>query len=331
MSLSIRSGLMPWLLAFMAIMIVAGCSKEQPPGPSDVLARTRVELAKADFGKEFEKCMAVLVTLPEQTDDKAVIFGARLARAQALLELSFAAQLTGSEALTEQLKMALGLQLDGGLLLPRNYQIVAQTLLEEFRFVARETAGSPKLQKQAEALAKYTVGLQGILFRAKADYFRGRDAVSAIPELAYFDHLSAVRDLIVETLDRTDGPDGNWQNIVLTVIGRVCPRAAARYLMQLCTATDLTTESEEFCHPDFRKIPAGRQAQGHGLLAHTCAPQEVQDGSLLGLAAVKAYYDPAFQSLLADDSGLRPTLRQAVQKMANRREVAYEALSVFVE
>jgi hypothetical protein len=288
-------------------------------------------LAKADFGKEFEKCLAVLETLPEQTDDKAVIFGARLARAQALLELSLAAQLTGSKALTEQLKIALGLQLDGELLLPRNYQIVAQVLLEEFRLVARETAGTPTLQRQAAALALYTVGLQGILFRAKAEYFKGRDAVAAIPELAYFDHLSAVRDLMVETIDRADGPDGNWQNVVLTVVGRVCPRAAARYVMQLCTAVDLTTESEEYCHPDFRKIPAGRQAQGRGLLAHTCAPREVDDGSLLGLAAVKAYYEPAFQSLLTDNSGLRPTLKQAVQKMANRREVAYEALSVFLD
>jgi len=309
----------------------SGCSKEQPPGAEEVLARTRGQLARADFGSEFEKNLAILATLPEQTDDKSVVFGARLTRARALLDLALAAQLTGSEERTEQLKIALGLQLDGELTHPRNYQIVAQTLLEEFRLIARETAGSPEVSAQAEALALYCMGLQGILFRAKADYFKGRDAVAAIPELAYLDRLAAARDLIVETLDRTDGPDANWQNVVLTVVGRVCPRAAAQYIMRVCTATDLSVSSEEYCYPDFRKIPAGRQAQGRGFLAHTCFPSEKEDGALLGLAAIKAYYDPAFESLLADDSALRPTLRQAVQKMANRREEAYAALSVFLD
>ncbi len=331
MSRSPRSFWPSLLLLCVALFLMESCSKEQPPGPSDILARTHLQLAKADFGKEFQKCLAVLETLPEQTDDKAVILGARLTRARALLELTLAAQITGSEELTEALKLALGLQLDGELLLPRNYQIVAQALLEEFRLVSRETKDYPALQRNADALALYSLGLQGILFRAKADYFKGRDAVAAIPELAYLDQLSAARDLIVETLDRAEGPDANWQNVVLTVVGRVCPRAAARYVMQLCTAIDLTTKSEEYCHPDFRNIPAGRKAQGRGLLAHTCAPKEVRDGSLLGMDALKAYYEPAFQRLLADDSVLRPTLKQAVQKMANRREVAYEALAVFLD
>lgn len=315
----------------LSVVAASGCSKERPPGAAEVLAQARAELAGADFGQKFEKNLAILATLPDQTEDRPVILGARLTRAQALLDLLLAAQLTRSEELTEQLKVALGLQLDGELVHPRNYQIVAQTLLEEFRLVARESAEAPELKRNAEALALYTMGLQGILFRAKADYFKGRDAVAAIPELAYLDHLAAVRDLIVETLDRSQGPDANWQNIVLTVIGRVCPRASARYLVRLCTATDLSDQSEEFCHADFRKIPAGRQAMGRGLLAHTCFPQEVDDGSRLGLAALKAYYEPAFARLLADDSTLRPTLKQAVQRKANRREEAYDALSVFLD
>ncbi len=308
-----------------------GCAKDDPPGAADLLAKARQQLTQADFGQEFDRCLAILATLPDQTDDKATVMGARLTRARALLELMLAAQLTGSQELTEQLKTALGLQLDGDLTHPRNYQILAQALLEEFRLVARESGSSPEAQRQAEALALYTMGLQGILFRSKADYFKGRDAVAAFPELAYLDNLSAVRDLIAETLDRDQGPEANWQNVVLTVIGRVCPTQAARYIARLCTAIDLTTESEEYCHSDFRKIPAGRQQQGRGYLEQACAAPGGNDPPQAGLTAIKAHYDRAFDSLLAEEQALRPTLQKAVQKMASRKAEAYTALSVFLD
>lgn len=315
----------------LGTLTLIACTRESPPQAADILASARQQLARADFGPDFDKNLAILATLPDQTNDRAVVMGARLTRAQALLDLLLAAQLSEEAELTEQLKIALGVQLDGELTHPRNYQIVSQTLLEEFRLVARESSDSPEMQRQAQALALYAMGLQGILFRAKADYFKGRDAVAAIPELAYLDHLSAVRDLIFETLDRTGGPEENWQNVTLTVIGRVCPVHAARYVARLCTAIDLTTESEEYCHTDFRKIPVGRQERGRGFLEHACVAPPGDDQAPVGLAAIKAYYEPAFGSLLANNGTVRPTLRKAVQKMARRKAEAYSALSAFLD
>ncbi len=317
------------LLLVVLLTLAAGCRKEAvPPSPEQVLAATLEKLAGADFGPDFDAALELLDTLPKQVEDKAVSLPALLARDLALLDLFLTVQLGGDAALYERLKEHLGLQLDGAATDPRNYQICAQALLERFRLVEREAAGLPEVQARARALGLLTNGIQGILFRSKHYYFEGRDAVRAIPELRYLDQVLAARDLVVETLVRGDGVEKNWQNIALTVFGRVCPKAAARYVSMLCTAESPIEPAEEFCHTDLAKIPPTRRARGEGFLGRFCSTAE--DGPV-GLDALKAYYDPAFDAALADAAGLRPALRNVMADLAARKDEAYAALDVLLK
>jgi hypothetical protein len=318
--------------AIIACGWLMGC-KNEPVAPAavDTLATARSELAKADFGDDFDGGLAMLRALEEQSSDKPIRFGARLTRSEALMELWITVLLTEDGPLYEKLQGHLGIQLDGDAWHPRNFQLVAQSFLEDFRLVAREGKAVPALHDRAQALALFATGIQGVLFRGKADYFAGRDAVKAFPDLAHLDNLLAARDLIAETLTRTDGPEKNWQNVVLTVFGRVCPKAASRFLTAACTADASTTESEEYCFADFNEIPASRRARVEGFLAASCTNEATQDHEVTGATAIETYYDTALTGLMADDVPMRPTLKRAAKALVDRKAEAYAALAMFLK
>jgi hypothetical protein len=310
-------------------LICTGCKKEEQT-PEGAFETARQLLADDDsFGTGFDQAIMLLESMQQQEgpSDKMSEQVGLMLQSQAILELFLAAWLSGDQDLYEKLKSVLQTQLDGPLSTPRNFQLVAQLLLERFRKVARRDADA-EVKARAQALVLYTMGLQAVLFRAKQAYFKGRLAVIAHDELRYLDATLAIRDLVVETLHRTERPEENWQYITLTVVGRVCERTAARYVALLCTPDDPST-TEEFCHSDLKDISASRKARGKGFLSRFCLSEEHSetDGSEpAGLDLVMGYYDRAFDELEQKQFGLSSGLRHVLSGLKDERSAASAAL-----
>lgn len=314
---------------FCTAGLASGCRKPAKKSEHQVVEEALERLARVGFTAEFEQSLAVVQAVIEQTEDRRLAFRAILERTRALLDLLVVAIATGDEQHFQRLHSMLSMQLDGDPMAPRNFQLVAQSLLESFRVLEREAGSFPEVHDQAAAMAEFCVGLQGILFREKQGYFRGRDSVARHAELRYLDDFSAVRDLIHETLIRTDGPQKNWQNVILTVVGRVCPNPAAAYVSTVCQA-ESPLMAEEFCLTDFTEMSESRRKSGLAILTAGCKVQHEAGTSLTGLAAVRAFYDTSFDQLKTDEH-LRAGLHDTLAPMASRRLEAYEALRVFFE
>jgi len=316
------------LAATLCLALVPGCRKEpESKSEHEVVDEALAGLARSGFNAEFDNSLAVLSTIIEQTENRGLAYRAILERSRALLDLFLAALTSRDAKLFEHLHALLKMQLDGDPLSARSFQQVAQALLESFRVLEREAGAFPEVHDKAEALASLSLGLQGVLFREKQAYFKGRDAVARHASLRYLDDFLAVRDLIHETLERTDGPQKNWQNVVLTVVGRTCPNPAAAYVSTLCRASN-PVDAEQFCFTDFNEIPEDRRNNGSPILASKCTMEISAGTKAAGLAAVTAWYDRAFDQLNNDEQ-LRPGLRNVLAPMASRRLKAYEALKLF--
>jgi hypothetical protein len=317
-----RRVLLPGILFAILLGALAGCKGEEPVALSALLEKEKNPARGTDFGEGFDRSLAVLDELASQKQDPAVGTGAILARARAHLDLLVAALLTEDPALYEKLKARLSWRLERPLTDPRNFQLLAQDLLESFRLVGREAAASPDARKSAEALALFSDGIQGILFRNKSRYFQGRDAVAAFPELRYLDDLMAVRDLVHESLRRDGAPAGNWQNITLTVVGRVCPPVAARYLAQLCSTPAALADpaKDDYCTTDFAVFPEAMRKEAGKQLEAQC------HGGGGGEDAVKAYYTAAFDRLAKEADSLPVPTRDVVRKLSVSRDAAFGAI-----
>lgn len=313
----------------LTALCASGCAKKEP-NDAQRLDDAVAGLTGCDFGESYDRWLAVIGELVSQTNDKEVAYRGLLERATAHLQLLITATVTEDEELYGRLKQVLGWKLDGDLFHPRNYQLMSQEILEEFRVVEREADGYPKLQARAVALAALADGIQGIIFRNKKGYFEGRDAVAAFEDLRYLDDQLAARDLLVETLDKTGGPEKNWQYVMLTVIGRVCYKASARFVDQACMPTSMENV-EEFCNIDFMVLPESSREAAGTVLAHNCRREGDGEDGPAGLAAIKAYYDEAFTRLSANDRAFSPQFNAKLAEMDQRRAEAYKALEIFFQ
>ncbi len=306
-------------VAVLVLYVISGCRTEEPVSLRTLLEKEGVPSKGTDFGEGFDRSMAVLDELASQKQDVAVGIEAIFNRARAHLDLFIAALLSEDAALYEKLKTRMSWRLERPMTDPRNFQLLAQELLETFRLVARESAAPEEVRKASEALALYADGLQSILFRNKSRYFEGREAVAKFPELAYLDDLMAVRDLVHECNRRQEAPAGNWQNITLTVVGRVCQQPAARYLSQLCSTPAALADpsKDDYCTTDFSVFPEAMRKEAGKFLSAECSAQTA------GFEAVTAYYDGAFKRLEQASQSLPVPVRDAVSRLSGEREKAY--------
>jgi len=314
---------LPALLVAAALCFV-GCTKQEE-SEDRRLTRTISSLHRAAFGEEYDQGLALLDRLAETTRDKGVAYRALTARALGHLNLLLATLLKQDEALAEQLERNLGWQLEGGLDNPRNFQLLAQEILEMFKVVAREAGDYPDLQKRAAALALFTEGLQGTLFRSKQQYVESCRAVRDFEDLAYLSHATALRDLVVETLHRRPTPGENWQHILLTTLAPVCPKPAARFLDMLCMAHSPTT-AEEFCHPSMADIPEIRRRRGQGYLSRKCRLDSADEKSPVGMDALRDFYEAACGHLTDSSPHVPAGLLAVAREVAAEKEEAFQAI-----
>lgn len=345
----LKRGVFPLLL-----ILLCGCAKEEPKSFSALLEEQRKALVGTDYGEGFDRSMAVLDELATQKQDPEVGIAAILLRSQAHLDLMIGALLTEEPALYEKLKSRLSWRLERSLTDPRNFQLLAQDLLESFRMVARESADKPEVRRTAEALALFADGMQGILFRNKIRYFEGCAAVAALPQLRYLHDLMAVRDLVHECASRVGAPAGNWQNIALTVVARVCSGAATRYLADLCSTPAALADpaKDDYCTTDFGVLPESMRKMAGQRLGAECRAPGTADGNASGKAdgnangaasgmadgnanavgggageaAVRAYYAATFDRLEKDADQLPVPTRDVVRRLSEGREASLKGV-----
>lgn len=298
---------------------VGGC-KEKGPTDEEILADAQRVLVASDFGEEFDKGLDLLEGLLARGLSKEIATQALYTMARAHLDLFLAAWLTKDAALYEKLKTTLSWQLDGEMRDPRNFQLLAQEILEEFRLVVREVDEGTPVALKGRALEKFCDGLQGVLFRNKKGYFEGRDAVAAIDALRWMDDLLAARDLIEEVLERSPTPGRNWQHILLTVVGRVCSATAARIVERLCTAGALA-KKQDACPKEIGDVPTDVRRAAAQELKESC-----KVGELSGVDALRRYYQAAFNRLKKSSKALPPVLAARVEEMDNEKERALAEL-----
>jgi len=248
----------------------------------------------------------------------------KLALARGHLDLFLGAWLARDHASYGELKSAFSRQLDGNLRDPRNFQLLIQDIVEEFRSAARLAEPGTEQAIRAAALEKYCQGLQGVLFRSKKNYFLGRDAVTEVESLRILDDLLAGRDLIEEVLERSPSSSRNWQHILLTVVGRVCSDTAARMVEHLCTAGAFA-KGEDTCPQDVADVPTDVRKAAAADLSKNCK-LKMGDISVAGMDAIRMYYDSAFERLSAASSTFPPPLAARTSHMAAVKEDAYKAL-----
>jgi len=316
------------LIAAAIALCCAGSCAEKKKTESELLDEALLTLAGSDFKEQYDRALSIVDRVVEDTRDKELAYRGILYRAKAHLDLLVIALMTGDEALGEKAKSVLNWRLEGAFTDARNFQLLAQDIMEEFRVVEREADSYPGLKKRAAALAKFCNGLQGVLFRSKQAYFDGRDAVKEFPEFRYLDDQMAMRDLIHEVLKRTDGPAQNWQNIVLSVCGRVCLLTSARFIDAACMP-ESPESAEEYCNTDYSKLSPSMKKRATAVMAECRPGREEEREEPAGLDAIKSYYDAAYGRLVADREKFSPTFRKLLDTMDEDKEAAYEALKIF--
>jgi hypothetical protein len=291
-------------------LLMAACAREQPR-PSDALPAAREALKVPVFDDAFDRTLALLDEVARQRQDLPAAYEARLLIAKAHLDLLLSAYLSRDPACYERLKRLLGWTLEGDLTSVRNFQALCQEILEEFRLVAREApAAAPALVEPSQALRDVTAGLQGAFYRNKDSYFAGRTAVARLPDYQYIDDILSIRDLTEEVLHREDEPGKNWQNIVLTVIGRFCPKGAARFVATACSPPSLA-EATEFCNPDARSLSEGTLKTAWAFLVTECR-MTGRNGLPDARTAIQGFYGAALSRLARDPSLLPAPLAEYV-------------------
>lgn len=317
------------LVLLSSVIGQSGCRSESQSAVAPA-EQIWLEAGGTQFDRSFEARLSELEVRAAADPAGPASWSSRLYRDLMLLELFLSAWLSEEEELYGRFQQLAGLKLQGPLSEALNFQLCAQALLERFRTTARGAREQSEVAARATALAAYAGGLQGILFRNKRDYFAGREAVSAFPELAWLAHLMTARDLVVETLERTGRPQQNWQNIVLTVFAPDCARTVGRFIDLVCTA-DRIEGTEEFCHSDFDLIPASRRERGRGFLAAYCREAEGAKGEPVGEALLKTRFSAAFDSLAAVSRPLPQPLAQVVSRWREREAEAWSGLAFLFE
>lgn len=315
-------------VVLVVVFVGLGSCRRTEQDAESALDEAAATLRVSAFGEDYDKAIAVAGTLAGQTQDLATAYRARLIEARAHLDLFFAAVLTGDGKLYTKVKKELGWELEKDLFYIRNFQVLVQDILEEFRLIEREAGAFPELQEQAAALALFTHGLQSIYYRDKERYFSGRKAVAAFEQYRYLDDLASVRDLVFETLQRAKTPGANWRNVVLTVFGRLCPPAAGQAIVRGCLPGD-PTNAPEHCPTDRSQLAA--VSWGGAVQAlKGCRSPEIEDGPQ-GLDALRAHYDAAYERLVKSEGRISPVFISTVKAMRADMDKAYGALEKLLE
>ena len=320
----------PFLVVVSVVLAAAvSCKKEEPKESSPLDEAVRL-VSPPDFGERYDKGLALLSSLAGDPNNLEAAYTARFHQALAHLDLFVTALLTEDAALFEKCKAVLNWELEGDIRNLRNFQLLIQDVMEEFKLVSREGGKYPELAARAEDLASYCLGLQGLFYRDKREYMAGRERVSRHSDLAYLADLMAIRDLVHETLRREDGTRLNWQNLALTVLGPVCLRPALKYVDMLCIPADPSL-MKEHCEPDFDKLSAGARQEGARFLTEQCTFEGAgEEEAPVGMAAVRSYYDGAFNRVAAARERLAPRLGEELASLRKEMDKAYGELEAFV-
>jgi hypothetical protein len=311
----------------LASLGLCACKKEEPTVQS-VLQEAAGQLETTRFGDDFDQALAVIQPLTAQKQDLKTAYQARLVQAVAHLNLFMAAVITEEEVHYAKVKKVLGWELERELLHIRNFQVLVQDILEQFRLIEREAKEFPELQKQATALAAFTHGLQSVFYRDKERYFEGRLAVLGFEQYRYLDDLASVRDLVFEVTRRTATPGANWRNIVLTVFGRICPTAASQAIVKGCVPAD-PMKAPEHCPADQAQLASAAWADA-ALALGSCRDSNDQDGPA-GLDAIRAHYDLAYNNILASEKTLSPVFVETIKSQRQEMDDAFQELEKLLQ
>lgn len=303
------------------------CKKEEPTLQS-VLQEAAGQLETTSFGDDFDQALAVIQPLTAQKQDLKTAYQARLVQAVAHLNLFMAAIITDDEVYYAKVKKVLGWELERELLHIRNFQVLVQDILEQFRLIQREAEQFPELQKQATALAEFTHGLQSVFYRDKERYFEGRLAVSAFEQYRYLDDLASVRDLVFEVTKRTTTAGANWRNIVLTVFGRICPTTASQAIVKGCVPAD-PMNPPEHCPVDHAQLAPAAWADAVVVLG-TCRDSKDKDAPA-GMDAIRAHYELAYKNILAAQKTLSPVFVETIESQRRQMDEAYKKLEKLLQ
>ncbi len=318
------------VVALISVVLAAtiSCKKEGETKASPLEQATTL-LSPPDFSEKYDQGLALLDALAGDHSNLKVAYAARLRRGLAHLDLFIAALVTGDPELFEKCKSILNWELEGDLYNVRNFQLLVQDIMEEFKLVAREGKDYPELASRANDLASFCLGIQGLFYRDKRQYMAGRGKVRSHTDLAYLADLMALRDLTHETLRRGDGFATNWQNVVLTVLGPVCLSPALKYVDMLCIPAD-PSQIKDHCEPDFNKLSPRAREGGAKFLSEQCTLDggEGKEGPL-GMAAIRSYYDSAYERLVAVRGSLAPQLSDKMEAFRAEMEKAYGVLEAF--
>lgn len=320
------------VVALVSVVLAAAVSCKKEGGKESSPLEEAVKLVSPpDFGERYDKGLALLDSLAGDRSDLKTAYSARLQRGLAHLDLFVAALVTEDGELFEKCKTVLNWELAGSIYDVRNYQLLIQDIMEEFKLVAREAREHEAVASKADALASFCLGLQGLFYRDKREYMEGRSRVSAHSDLAYLVDLMALRDLVHETLRREEAFAKNWQNIALTVVGPVCLRPTLKYVDILCVPAH-PSQMKEHCEQDFDKLSLKARKSGARFLSEQCLLAGSEEGKgAVGMAAIRSYYDGAYHRLVAARARLSPRLADDLDELRNEMEKAYEALEALVD
>ncbi len=308
--------------------LVAGC--KDPKAVAEEALTTNVALLKGtDFGPSWDGAMAALAALADPKAEvpapQIVMVQAKFWRVRSQLALFITALVTESDELFAKWQTIRGWKLEGKLSDLVNFQSTVQEIAADFDKLLSEKGLTEAESAVVTLLAQFSRTTQGVFYRDKRQYLKGGAGLRKVPELAWMDDALALRDLIAETTRRPGpGMNANWQNTVLTVVGRICPEVASRHINGVCTMVDLSS-AEEFCPADWEKQNKDQRIGGAVLLMTQCKSEDPGAETLRGMQAIRFYYDAAFDRLASSTDAPAPLVAWA---KANRETMgtAYAAL-----
>ncbi|GEM_PF-4756748 len=281
-------------------LAISACS-EKKQTDKEVLDSAIASLPGTDFGAAWQDTVRALEEIKDPKRQSpapaALAAEARYWLARSQMALFFTALITEDEELFTMWQTLRGWKLTGKISDLVNFQATLQEIISDFQRCSTEEALTQELRTSSEILAQYGRIAQGIFYRDKSHYLKGTRQIRSNAELAWLDDAMAIRDLLVETTRRPGpGMEANWQNVVLTVVGRVCPTIAPRHVSGVCTLVDLAT-AEEFCPQDWNKQNEGTRVAGAVLLMTQCASDMSGAETLSGIDAIRFYYDASYERL----------------------------------
>lgn len=330
---------LPWFRAVTAsitsatVMLCLALSlpacKSQQAAAADELEASVNALKGTDFGPGWDTAISTLRRLADpKTQPPVPPATAALAsywKDRAQLALFIAALVTEEQELFTKWLGVRGWKLEGKITDLVNFQSTVQEIAYDFDKLQRDKALSEAELAVATLLAQFARTTQGVFYRDKRQYIKGGQSLRKVPELAWMDDALAIRDLLVEVLRRPGpGLNANWQNVVLTVVARVCTEVTGQHINGVCTVATLGA-AEEFCPADWEKQDKNQRIAGAVLLLTRCKSTEPGAETLRGMEAIRFYYDAAFDRLSTSAEVPAPVVAWA---KANREAMAqaYAAL-----